>query len=181
MAKEPQVKCRQCGKMIDRSSAYKIGKSSYYCDEECHQAMEDKNKKIFKPIKESPRRTYTDFIQSLYISHGIDKRELGSSFWAVISKQTDALIENYGTKYSSIQYTLWYMIEILGKNLISDEYDGTILNLVGYYLDDAKKYYFQCQEIKKMVKEFEFDDNVIVIKKSGNVGNRYREIDISKL
>lgn len=182
MSKEPQVTCRNCKAKIDKSTAYSVTKGSYFCDEECYEIHENKNKSKFKSSDGTSRLDYTDYIQSIYVDrYGYDKSQLGSSFWAMITKQTASIMQDYNAKYSTIKYVLWYMIEIKEMNLLGGDYDGTILNLVGYYIDEAKQYWNSCQEIKKMVKEFEFDDKVITIKKSGNVGNRVREIDLSEL
>lgn len=182
MTKEPQVTCRNCKSKIDKSTAYSVTKGSYFCDEECYEISENKNKSKFKSNDGSSRLDYTNYIQSLYVDkYGYDKSQLGSSFWAMITKQTASLMQEYNIKYSTIKYVLWYMTEIKEMNLLSGDYDGTILNLVGYYIDEAKQYYMQCEEIKKSVAKFNFDDNVIVIKKSKNSGNRFREIDMESL
>jgi len=82
--------------------------------------------------------------------------------------------------YSGIQYCLGYMKDIEEINLF-DEMSNTVLALVPFNYDKSKKYFFQCQAIKKAVANFEFDDNVIVIKKSKNSGNRWKEIDMEDL
>ena len=181
MAKEPQVTCKNCKAKIDKSTAYSVTKGSYFCNEECYEIHENKNKKKFTENNSSSLLEYKNYIQELYIKSGYNKSQLGSSFWAMLMKQTTSLMQEYNIKYSTIKYVLWYMIEIKDMNLLGGDYDGTILNFVGYYSDEAKQYCNSCQEIKKMVKEFEFDDNVIIIKKSKNSENRVREIDLSEL
>ena len=183
MAKEQQVTCRYCKKKIDKSTAYSVTKGSYYCDEECYEISESKNKAKFKSSDGSSRLKYTDYIQSIYVDkYGYDKSQLGSSFWAMISKQTNSLMQEYGVKYSGIEYTLWYMIEVKEMQLLGEEYDGTVLNLVGYYIDEAKQYWKKCDNIKQLVKDFDFDDNIIVVKK-GNIdrGKRWKEIRLDEL
>lgn len=175
-----EVTCKHCKNKIDRDTSYKVGKASYYCNEECYNKAEQSKKEKHKSTDGS-QLSYKNYIQSLYLSNGYSKSQLGSSFWQLIMKQTGNILKEHNTKYSALEYTLRYMVEVKGMNLFSDEYDGTILNLVGYHIDEAKQYYFDCQSIKQAVKEFNFDDNVIVVKKSKSSGNRLKEININEL
>ena len=44
-------KCRCCGKQLDKDTAYKVGKASYYCNEECYnKVMAKRNKAKAKYI-----------------------------------------------------------------------------------------------------------------------------------
>ncbi|MDD2496189.1 MAG: hypothetical protein PHE29_13485, partial [Tissierellia bacterium] len=74
------------------------------------------------------------------------------------------------------KFTLQYMNEIAGVNLF-DGGQGSVLNLVPFYIDEAKDYYFELQEIKEAIKRFEFSDEVVVVKKSGN-GDKSKMIDM---
>lgn len=179
------VKCRHCKKSIDKTTAYSPSPKIYYCSEECFN--EQKNK--FKPDKSkndgtpNPRRVLTDFIQSIYLKQGFDNSDIP---WTLITSVLKNIMDTYTDyeekpySYGGIKYCLWYMKEVEEINLFG-EMSNTILALVPFNYDKSKKYFYQCQEIKKMVKEFEFDDKIITIKKSGNIGNRVREIDIDSL
>lgn len=195
-------KCKFDGKqIIDKSSAYIYQKTEsspklYFCNEsEFDMYMAEINrvkleqKKKYKPDKVkvdgtvNPRRQLTDAIQSLYISNGIDNSDIP---WTLITSVMKKLMEDYrdyeGKEYTplGIKYCLGYMKDIEEINLF-DEMSNTVLALVPFNYDKSKKYFFQCQAIKKAVANFEFDDNVIVIKKSKNSGNRWREIDMNSL
>ena len=108
---------------------------------------------------------------------------MNQSFWAMIGAQLSNIVNEYKTKYSAIKYTLWYMVEIKGMNLFDDNFNGSILNLVGFYLDEAQQYWQQTDNIKKAIKDFDFNDNEIVISK--HIGNNskkiYNEIDMNNI
>ena len=72
-------KCRFCGKQLDKDIAYKVGKASYYCNEECYNkvmAKRNKAKAKYEPIDPSDRRVYTDYILKIYLYNGYDKSEV---------------------------------------------------------------------------------------------------------
>ena len=194
-------KCKQCGKILDRQSLYmyqKTEKSSklYFCNEsEFDMYMKEinrvklENRAKYKPDKVksdgtvNPRRLLTDAIKSIYVSSGYDKREIP---WKMETAVMKNLMDNY-KDYEDKPYNergiiscLEYMKDIEGMSLFTDS-SNTILALVPFSYDKNKRYRYQCIEIKQAVANFEFDDNVIVIKKSKNVGNRWREIDMGDL
>lgn len=177
------VKCKYCGKFIDKSIAYSPKPRMYYCNQECYEMAETKNKKKYKPEQGSIRRNCTDYIQSLYYNAGYNDNYMNQSFWAMIGAQLSNIVNEYKTKYSAIKYTLWYMVEIKGMNLFDDNFNGSILNLVGFYLDEAQQYWQQTDNIKKAIKDFDFNDNEIVISK--HIGNNskkiYNEIDMNNI
>ena len=64
------AKCRCCGKEIDKETAYKVGKASYYCNEQCYSATmakRNRNKVKYEPKENTDRRDYTDYIQKIYL------------------------------------------------------------------------------------------------------------------
>ena len=66
-------KCRCCGKQLDKDAAYKVGKASYYCNEECYNKVMTKRNKAkskYEPIDPSDRRVYTDYIVKIYTDNG---------------------------------------------------------------------------------------------------------------
>ena len=179
-----KVKCKECGKQIDKSEAIQISERGYCCCNECAELYKDKKitKKNYKSIKGSAREKCTDYIQSLYMEQGYSK---GSINWALIGSQLSNLLkENITWKYSTIKYTLWYMKEIKEMNLF-DASQGSILNLVPFYVEEAKEYYYQTMEIKKELENFDFSEETkVVIRKSKSKPTKPRwveEVDITEL
>lgn len=176
------VKCRCCSKEIDKETAYKVGKASYYCNEECYNkvmAKRNKAKAKYEPIDPSDRRVYTDYIVKIYTDNGYDKSEIP---WQLIGAQTKNILQEHEVwSYLTLQYILYYMYEVLELNLFSEESNGSILSLLPFYGLEAEQYYNQCTEINKQIDGFEFNDNKIVVKKSNKAKSKYKMIDIGEL
>ncbi len=175
-------KCRCCGKQLNKDTAYKVGKASYYCNEECYNkvmAKRNKAKAKYEPIDPSDRRVYTDYIVKIYTDNGYDKSEIP---WQLIGAQTKNILKEHEVwSYLTLQYILYYMYEVLELNLFTEESNGSILSLIPFYGLEAEQYYNQCTEINKQVNEFEFNDNKIVVKKSNKAKSKYKMIDIGGL
>ena len=174
-------KCRCCGKQLDKDTAYKVGKASYYCNEECYNkvmAKRNKAKAKYEPSESSDRRVYTDYILKIYLDNGYDKSEVP---WTLLMSQTKNILQEHEVwSYLTLQYILYYMYEVLELNLFSEESNGSILSLLPFYGIEAEKYFNQTKEIEKSIDEFDFNDNEIVIKKScGEKKKKY--IDIGSL
>jgi hypothetical protein len=75
--------------------------------------------------------------------------------------------------YAQVSYIIKYMVDILEMNLFDDSFNGTILNLVPYYINEAKEFCIKCKDIRKMASEFDFEDKVRVVK----VGNRSKKVE----
>ena len=175
------AKCRCCGKEIDKETAYKVGKASYYCNEQCYSvtmAKRNKNKVKYEPQENTDRRDYTDYIQKIYLDNGYDKSEIN---WTLLMSQTkNILSEHEICSYATLQYILYYMYEVLELNLFTEESNGSILSLLPFYGIEAEKYFNQTKEIEKSIDEFDFNDNEIVIKKSCG-GKKKKYIDLGSL
>ena len=175
------VKCRNCNKKIQKQTAFKIGKCSYYCNQSCYEnkvKKQKKNKMKYAPKENSDRLNYTEYIQQIYLDNGYDKSEIP---WQLIGAQTKNILQEHEVwSYLTLQYILYYMYEVLELNLFSEESNGSILSLLPFYGIEAEKYFNQTKEIEKSVDEFDFTDNEIVIKKSCN-GKKKKYIDIGGL
>ena len=174
-------KCRCCGKQLDKDTAYKVGKASYYCNEECYNkvmAKRNKAKAKYEPIDPSDRRVYTDYILKIYLDNGYDKSEVP---WTLLMSQTKNILQEHEVwSYLTLQYILYYMYEVLELNLFSEESNGSILSLLPFYGTEAEKQCNQTKEIEKSIDEFDFNDNDIVIKKSCG-GKKKKYIDLGSL
>lgn len=175
------VKCCYCSKQIDKDIAYKVGKVSYYCNEDCYNKIINKRNKAktkYEPSESSDRRIYTDYIQKIYVDNGYDKSEIN---WTLLMSQTKNILQEHEVwSYTTLQYILYYMYEVLEINLFSEESNGSILSLVPFYGLEAEKYFNQTREIEKSIDEFDFNDNEVVIKKSCG-GKKKKYIDLNEL
>ena len=126
-------------------------------------------------------RLLTDKIQELYVNEGYDKRQIP---FPMITKQIkNALDEDKSLTYAQLRYTLNYMVDTLNMDLFKEDYNGSIFNLVPYYIVQAREFCLMCRDVKESVKGYDFEDNINIIEVSGDINTpRYDdEIDISKL
>lgn len=173
--------CKCCNKEINKKTAYHIkGSKSYFCNETCWANFEQdkksppKAKKDPKPIPNSSMRYMTDYIQELLVGNGMDKKRIN---WEMIIRQAKNIIANQegNCNYSTIRYTLWYMVEIAQVNVF-DYKEGTILNLVPYYIREAREHYFEMQEVRKSAEEFDFETPKFSVSPSSNVKPKFKKI-----
>ena len=112
-----------------------------------------------------------DYIQSLYLSQGYSKPQI--PFKVITAQIKQIMTEDKTLTYAQLSYILKYMVEILELNLFNEEFNGSILNLVPYYINEAKEFCIKCKDIRKLANEFDFEDKVKVVK----VGNREKKVE----
>ena len=171
------AKCKQCRQLIPNKSIYieqdvnrKDGsiehKKIYFCCDECKVEYTKP-----KPIVENPYTKLNDYIQSLYLSQGYTKQQVP---WKVITAQIKQIMsEDKTLNYAQLLYVIKYMVEILQMNLFDKSFNGTILNLVPYYINESREFCIKCKDIKKLASEFDFSNNVKIVK----AGNREKKIE----
>ena len=162
----PKVKCRYCGKEIDKEIAYSEKKGQYYCDENHYLSALEKKKNhtnhSYKSAEGTDRRIYTDAIQKLYVeTYGWNKKAIK---WQILMSQTTNLLKANPTwTYDTILYIIWYMQEILELNLISAESHYSPLSLVEFYALEAELYYNECQKVSNSADNY-IDDTITIVK-----------------
>jgi len=124
--------------------------------------LSDKDKEEYAKLLE--------YIQSLYIQQGYDKQQI--PFKVITAQIKQIMTEDKTLTYAKLSYIIKYMVEILEMNLFDDSFNGTILNLVPYYINEAREFCLKCKEIKKLASDFDFSENVRVVK----VGNRNKKV-----
>lgn len=173
--------CAYCNKELDKKTAYHMRNSrNYFCNESCYINKEQdkksppKTKKDPKPIEGSDLRKLTDYIQKLYILNGIDKNRIN---WEMIIKQAKNIIANQEGNYNylTLAYTLWYMVEVAQVN-IYDYKEGSILNLVPYYIREANAYYNEIQSVSISARTVELDEQPIIVKINNTSRNKFKKI-----
>lgn len=175
-----KVTCRFCKQEIEKETAYCPSQKMYYCNTDHYNKQLNKNK--YKPKKTkangepNDRREYTDYIQKIYIEHGYDKHYIP---WQMLMSQTTNILKEHNSwSYTTLQYILYYMYEILELNLFTEESNGSILSLLPYYGLEAEKYYLQSVEISNNIETFDFDTEPrVVIKKNKTNNKKYIPID----
>ena len=130
-----------------------MGRQKLTDEEKALRKQQRELEKQSKTDKDARQRLeLTDMLKSLYEAQGETVN------YPMVMSQCKNYIEQYGYNYGSIRYTLWYMINIKEINLFSDKnYNGSVLNLVPYYYDEAKKYCEDSIKIRDNFKNFDFD------------------------
>lgn len=145
-----KVKCRQCGKQVDKSTAIEIKPRMYVCSEQCHNewqlAHEQKGKSV---AEKSPMRQLTDYVQSY----------APDTAWVKFGANVQRMCKD-GMTVAGIHYTLRYMREHEQMQL-----DGDGLGLVQWYYDAAKNFYQWQQRMKKQVVRWtQANDEAVIVR-----------------
>lgn len=175
------VICVFCKKKIEKEIAYKVGNKQYFCNSDCYQKHLDKLKfKLQKPSSNTEvasRKKCLDYIQLLYREQGFKDCEIN---WALIGQQIKRQMDdNKDFKWSGIQYVLWYLKEIKGINLFDNGYNGSVVNLVPFYFQEARQFWIEKHNINKAISEQGDDfmnDKCVYIRSCNNSKNRLKSI-----
>lgn len=185
MAKPTTVKCKYCGKEVNKSIAYNPSPRQYYCNEQHYLSSLEKKKQkgnhSYKSAKGTDRRWYTDTLQDLYVNYyGWDKSRIN---WQCIMSQTKTIMENNkDLTYEEIIDIIAYEQFILGQNLICQESNYSPLSLVEYNILPYRQYKQECIDIENSIAEFDFSEEPKVIKKNNDNNKRKgKEIDLNEL
>ena len=142
-----KVKCRQCGKQIERDAAIELRKGWYVCSEQCHNEWQLAHEQKSSTVAEkSSMRQLTDYVQSY----------APDTAWVKFGANVQRMCKD-GMTIAGIHYTLRYMREHEQIQL-----DGDGLGLVQWYYDAAKKFYQWQQRMKKQVLEWQQANNTAV-------------------
>lgn len=161
------VKCEYCKKTIKQEPfIVKIGKrNAKYCNETCAKNHETKKKN---------RKNLTDYIQDLYISHGVDKSMIN---WTLLTSQIQNIqSEHKDWSDDKLLFVLKYMNEIEQVDLFNEQSNGSILSLLPFYYVNAKEFADKKREVMQSVKEFDFEDKVVKIKKNITEDEDYNDL-----
>lgn len=148
-----KVKCRQCGKQVDKSTAIEIKPRMYVCSEQCNNEWQLAHEQKSKPVAEkSPVRKLTDYVQTY----------APNTAWVKFGANVQRMCKD-GMTVAGIHYTLWYMREHEHMQL-----DGDGLGLVQWYYDAAKNFFQWQQRMKQQVSNWQQTSNAAVKVKQAN-------------
>lgn len=110
-------------------------------------------------------RKLTDYLQEIYLQTvGYEPP------WALFMTQIKDIKKNYDINYDVILLVLKYMIQIEGIDIT----DRDTLGLVPYYVDRANQYIERYKEIRKTVKDFQYNEQIVTIK-TNNQNRRHKK------
>jgi hypothetical protein len=111
-------------------------------------------------------RKLTDYLQEVYLNTvGYEPP------WALFMTQIKDIKNHYDINYDKILEVLKYMNQIEGIDIT----DKDTLGLVPYYVDKTNRYIENYKSIRKAIKEFNHDENIITIKPSSQHKRIYRK------
>lgn len=99
-------------------------------------------------------RKLTDYIQQLYQQVNTEPP------WALFMAQIKDMKKKYGLTYTDMLRVLQYMTQIEEISITNAD----TLGLLPYYVDRTQKYISDYKSIKKVVDNFEHNENIIKIK-----------------
>ena len=150
MAKPVLIKCRQCGKQVDKSTAIEAKSRIYVCSEQCNNEWQLAHEQKSRTVAEkSPMRQLTDYVQSY----------APDTAWVKFGANVQRMCKD-GMTVAGIHYTLRYM---RGHEQVQMYGDG--LSLVPYYYDQARIYYQWQQRMKQQVAGWmPADDDAVIVR-----------------
>ena len=150
MAKPVLIKCRQCGKQVDKSTAIEVKPRIYVCSEQCHNEWQLAHEQKSRIVAEkSTMRQLTDYVQSY----------APDTAWVKFGANVQRMCKD-GMTIAGIHYTLRYMREHEQVQMY-----GNGLALVPYYYDAARNYYQWQQRMKQQVAEWmPADDDAVIVR-----------------
>lgn len=154
-----KVKCKYCGKQIDRDTAYKFKDKQYCCDEN--------HAKLFVGTDNFYKERLLDRLYSFYID---------PNFMSLKTQVEKANRE--GMKYSGLDMTLDYYLNVLELPYQTQYGIGQFTQ----YYDQAKRFYSHKNSIKKQLKSVSFEDDIVYVstRKTANCSEKHYE-DIENL
>lgn len=149
MPKPTLIKCRQCGKQIDRNAAIELHKGWYVCSDACAEAWVAAHKPRPKQSEPDARKVLLDYIKSL---------DPDANFPAIVVQLKRMTVE-YGMTYAGMRYALWYSISV--KEL---PYKG--IGILPYVYDESRRYWNWQQQMKRQVSEWmPADEDAVIVRR----------------
>ena len=142
------VKCRICGKQVDKADAIELRKGWYICSEKCRDEWQEKHN--------SPTNQKQDNCRSAILAY-IKQLDPNANFM-VITAQLKRMVSDYGMTYKGMHYALWYSVNI--KNL---PYKG--VGILPYVYQESKDYWDWQQRMKQQMAGWvPADDDAVIVR-----------------
>ena len=150
MPKLALIKCRQCGKQIERDAAIELRKGWYVCSDSCAEAWKEAHApKTAQQSPPSPMRQLTDYVQSY----------APNTAWVKFAANVKRMCKD-GMTIPGIHYTLRFMREHERVQMCGDG-----LALVPYYYDMSRAYWNWQQRMKQQVAGWmPADDDAVIVR-----------------
>ena len=146
------MKCRQCGKEINKDSAIKIKERIYVCSTECQQKYSEKNVKSIQKNNDDLAELKS-YISQLYN---------GEVNWGLVMRQIKSFKEEYGYTYKQQLCVLKYAYEV--KDMC---FEAQGIGIIPWLFKEAKQFYSQLSSVRKSLDNIDnlCYDTIIINKK----------------
>lgn len=133
------ITCRVCKTKVDKDVAICLKPKIYVCCEQCkEQYISKANNKANKNKDSQDRQEFIAYLKSM-CSQELNYKIVGSMLKKIMK-------DNPSFTYNGMQYTLWYIHNVLNINI-------TGVGIIPYYYDEAKRYYDKKQKMKQVIKQ----------------------------
>lgn len=128
-----------------------------------------------KSKTKTPFVKLTDYINELYI------REKQEPNWALIGSQIKNIKKKYSITETKIRYVLMYMVDVRQMNLFSNLEQGSVLNLVPYYIEETDEYLQFQKDVADSARKAKTKEHNIVVNVNRHKLKGHRYISDSNL
>ena len=149
------MKCRQCGKEVNKDAAIQIKPRIYVCSADCEQKY---NAKSVQSSQKASKKC-DDLIElKSYIAKLYD----GNVNWGLVMRQIKSFKEEYGYTYKQQLWVLKYAYEI--KDMC---FEAQGIGIIPWLFKEARQFYSQLSSVRKSLDNIDnlCYDTVIINKK----------------
>lgn len=149
------MKCRQCGKEVNKDAAIQVKPRIYVCSADCEQKYNAKS--VQSSQKESKK--CNDLIE---LKSYINQLYNGNVNWGLVMRQIKSFKEEYGYTYKQQLWVLKYAYEI--KDMC---FEAQGIGIIPWLFKEAKQFYSQLSSVRKSLDNVESlcYDTIIINKK----------------
>lgn len=173
-----KIKCFKCQKFIvNEDDRLEINGKDYHKSCYCKSDSEkdDKNK-----LREYIKSLYCRFNEEIPQDAKINTLILQAQTCMIHDDEFEIeYCQNRKLSFEQLYKIIEYAYEF--ENKTPKFYSRNPFSVVPYYYFEQLKFEEQCKEIRELVENHEFEDKVIVIKKSRTEKSRYKEINMEDL
>jgi hypothetical protein len=149
------MKCRQCGKEINKDAAIQVKPRIYVCSADCEQKYKAKNVQS----SQKASKKCDDLIE---LKSYINQLYNGNVNWGLVMRQIKSFKEEYGYTYKQQLWVLKYAYEI--KDMC---FEAQGIGIIPWLFKEARQFYSQLSSVRKSLDNIDnlCYDTIIINKK----------------
>lgn len=149
------MKCRQCGKEINKDAAIQVKPRIYVCSADCEQKYKAKNVQS----SQKASKKCDDLIE---LKSYINQLYNGNVNWGLVMRQIKSFKEEYGYTYAQQLWVLKYAYEV--KDMC---FESQGIGIIPWLFKEARQFYSQLSSVRKSLDNIDnlCYDTIIINKK----------------